>query len=836
LTLSTARNALTPAISPFPSREVSWVEFLKARIVRDWRPGEFDFERLHFVPNPESPHTMMHYCSKAACGIRLNRGWECAPCRKDWLVAKAAGTEYEVWRAVPRVRLPRRIGCDVPGCARSHASKGFCRRHVHHFNRRIDRTLDAAQWAESALPALDFTPACLVPTCSATSDAKHGLCGIHTDSFLGARTERIRVGKSIIGVEKWVSLRFEPPLNGVSKTYGSASATPFFVLPEPLRWELLYAIQQRDLIGRARFDPVDVRGLYKSLRDDEVLSAVGLIGLGLPPRNSNIRGLITEWQDHIDSAEREWSGQDDRDPWIVYLRDLDLKPTVKGAPGARASVDLRDFRQRWIAESLRRWYRAAPRHYAEVYHVANSWKIVDQILTARGTPKSALGALDMDAVIARLRKEWGNSSRQSQGITSIERVMSFSRTDEILAPTWAEIPATFFVDRKRHHTRNTKLGGKEGDEDFRFIPQPIVDWMMDHLGHYTHRDDYGTAEARVMIFLQERAGRRTSETTNLRDDCISYDSAGHPYLKWDKGKPPYGPGKRIPIHQETHDVIRQWQQLKKEHGVESEWLFPSRAYKMADRTYANGYLASRVSDFAQFIAREHPFPGTAEDAHGNLIHFDITSVDPYAFRHAFAQRLADATDENGNSTTPPDVLQDYMGHANFNTTMGYYQVSARRKKRALQFIPPRRLNMMGQAVEIDRERDSYTRTPVTLGHCTEPHNVQRHGDGCVIDYACESCPFFLVDPLERDGLLAKREHMSLRLERAKVINSPSHILDHYVARIEDCTRIIQGIDIYVSELPFEERTRIEGALAAMADVRKRALAARSIDIRPLMRA
>ena len=76
--------------------------------------------------------------------------------------------------------------------------------------------------------------------------------------------------------------------------------------------------------------------------------------------------------------------------------------------------------------------------------------------------------------------------------------------------------------------------------------------------------------------------------------------------------------------------------------------------------------------------------------------------------------------------------------------------------------------------------------------------------------------------------------MRIRLERARVINSPSHILDHYVARIADCNRIIAGIDAYVADLPDLERERIEAALNAMADVRRRAMAARTIDIRPLL--
>jgi integrase len=43
---------------------------------------------------------------------------------------------------------------------------------------------------------------------------------------------------------------------------------------------------------------------------------------------------------------------------------------------------------------------------------------------------------------------------------------------------------------------------------------------------------------------------------------------------------------------------------------------------------------------------------------------------PHSFRHAFAQRLADAADENGLSTTPPDVLCELTGQKSHATMTG----------------------------------------------------------------------------------------------------------------------------------------------------------------------
>ena len=104
----------------------------------------------------------------------------------------------------------------------------------------------------------------------------------------------------------------------------------------------------------------------------------------------------------------------------------------------------------------------------------------------------------------------------------------------------------------------------------------------------------------------------------------------------------------------------------------------------------------------------------------------------------------------------------------------------------------------------------------------------------MVDHACESCPFFLVDPLEREGMEAKRAALKVKLERARAINAQPHVLDHYEARIKDTTTIIEGIDASVAGLPPAERDAIRHAIAQMADIRRRATAPRSIDLRHLL--
>ncbi|MFD6393581.1 hypothetical protein [Nocardia sp. NPDC060259] len=100
-----------------------------------------------------------------------------------------------------------------------------------------------------------------------------------------------------------------------------------------------------------------------------------------------------------------------------------------------------------------------------------------------------------------------------------------------------------------------------------------------------------------------------------------------------------------------------------------------------------------------------------------------------------------------------------------------------------------------------------------------------------LSHSCESCPFFRVDPLEREGMVAKRFELKVQLERSTVINAPQHMIDHFHARIRHCDAIIDGIDTYLAQIPDAERRAIEAALEAMADIRRRASSPRRIDLR-----
>ena len=73
------------------------------------------------------------------------------------------------------------------------------------------------------------------------------------------------------------------------------------------------------------------------------------------------------------------------------------------------------------------------------------------------------------------------------------------------------------------------------------------------------------------------------------------------------------------------------------------------------------------------------------------------------------------------------------------------------------------------------------------------------------------------------------------LERAAVIASPQHMIDHFHDRVRRCETIIDGVDTYRAQLPSSERTAIEAARRSIADIRQRASTPRRIDLRTLLR-
>jgi len=113
--------------------------------------------------------------------------------------------------------------------------------------------------------------------------------------------------------------------------------------------------------------------------------------------------------------------------------------------------------------------------------------------------------------------------------------------------------------------------------------------------------------------------------------------------------------------------------------------------------------------------------------------FDASLITPYALRHSYAQRHADAG-------VPVDVLKELMDHVSVTTTMGYYRVSLKRKQQAIRSVGPLATDAAGNPAPFTSPT-AYQRASVAVpfGNCTEPSNVKAGGGACPIRFQCAGC-------------------------------------------------------------------------------------------------
>jgi hypothetical protein len=76
------------------------------------------------------------------------------------------------------------------------------------------------------------------------------------------------------------------------------------------------------------------------------------------------------------------------------------------------------------------------------------------------------------------------------------------------------------------------------------------------------------------------------------------------------------------------------------------------------------------------------------DDRGQPVPFDRDAIIPHAFRHTYAQTLAD-------QGVPAPVLRDLMDHRSLDTTLGYYRVTDTRKRDAMQLMASHTIDNRG---------------------------------------------------------------------------------------------------------------------------------------------
>ena len=197
-------------------------------------------------------------------------------------------------------------------------------------------------------------------------------------------------------------------------------------------------------------------------------------------------------------------------------------------------------------------------------------------------------------------------------------------------------------------------------------------------------------------------------------------------------------------------------------------------------------------------------------------------ITPYALRHSYAQRHADAG-------VPVDVLKELMDHVSVTTTMGYYQISFKRKQQAIRAVGQLATDAAGNPAPF-ASTTAYERASVAVpfGNCTEPSNVNAGGGTCPIRFQCAGCGFYRPDP---SYLPALEQHIAgLRADRetARAMDAAGYVLASLTAEIDAFTAVTEAMHRKLSQMDPAQRAEIEEA----SRILRRARAARTLPLIP----
>ena len=161
-----------------------------------------------------------------------------------------------------------------------------------------------------------------------------------------------------------------------------------------------------------------------------------------------------------------------------------------------------------------------------------------------------------------------------------------------------------------------------------------------------------------------------------------------------------------------------------------------------------------------------------------------------------------------------------MDHRHINTTMGYYQITAKRKREAVTALASFVVDRAGWAAPTATPATYEARSvAVPFGNCIEPSNVKAGGKSCPVRFQCAGCGFYRPDP---SYIPAIEEHLNtLRADRqtAHAMDVADFVVDNLTAQIDAFTNVLHVMTDKLNTLSDDERNRISEASAVLRKAR-----------------
>lgn len=814
-------------VIPLRPKQDKWIQWLKANVDTNWRPEEWRQEVWLFTGKAESPMSVVAACSVARCRT-LVKGGLCVQCRRAFQTSELPIDEF-VGSYEPRkhrVFNKYQGECcivEVGGtrCHRVSYYRGLCSYHRRAWSEAKNDApgLTLAAWVDGPglrLPPAGAEPRCHVLGCERGVTGKKVLCHLHQGRYRQA-------GVSVSEVE---FARCQTP-------YLATNQFSLGPLSELLRWELLYAMQARDRRG-GRLDPVPVRQIVRRFLDGGVSTIVDherVGALSTQASSLNLKAHLIEFARTVRDAHDEVMSVDlsAGTTWDLVSMGLMQDPAVHGGNRRnRSNVDFGVITQPWLRELTRVWAKEQtdPRLIRDAVRFIGYASAALNDRHDGGNDPRSLGGLDADAVVEAYRSRRNKSGallgakHRRRELSTFFEVIGYARSHDLAH----ELPGSFRLERS-HVIASDEI---RDEEVGKAIPDYVcaqLDASIDLIGrnfvYGSYSEEIRHEMFRAAYIILRDTGRRPSEVCTLSVDCVK-NSDGEATLLWDNHKAGRM-GRGLPIVQSTVKAIERWATLRRTITVPSvsdSFLFPAKRARGKHPHMGTQALSSAVRFWADSLPR---LDSNIPDGEGNPLPFDRSAIFPYAFRHTYAQRHADAG-------VPVDVLRDLMDHKDINTTTGYYVVTAERKRTAVEKLAPLAIDRSGRSAPIGSDATYQAKSvAVPFGNCIEPSNVKAGGQACPTRFQCAGCGFYRPDPSFLPAIEEQINALKTDRETAMAFESAEFVITNLTAQIDAYTEILQTLQRGVELVDDAEREAINEASRIM----RRARAGRDRPLLPL---
>ena len=687
--------------------------------------------------------------------------------------------------------LPARLdGCAVVGCQRMSPSPRslLCEPHRRRYRRKPGTSLEQFLTDPQVLPLPPLGP-CNVTACTRRAESEHGYCPTHYVRWRNAITadphtdeQHWQLTQSAVSVGGQVSLRGLSPLVVV---------------------ELLFGVQQR-VSGATKITDVNLRAVCDTMRREQAPAIAACPVQRVPGKPA--RALADALARHVRRALADPGLERAGEVWDLALF---------GHPGR---LSFTGISQPWLAGAAKAWAgEQLPRRRgggaSRVRENVNALARLSESLRTRddhGLAPQLLGRPDIEAFLHRLAylESTGTISRYHRNVICrcVRAALSGIRALGLTRPgrAAAGLPGDFGLGRA-----DIPAEAQRG-EPGRDLPPEIMAVLCANL------ESLHPAEVRTATQIGIDTGRRPEEILVLPLHCLARDTDGGPVLVYDNAKADRL-SRRLPITESTAAVITTQQARVRQRFPDTPAgelkLLPSpRRNPNGHRAISIAMLGDRHREWSDGLGPLHTSDGGE---------FDKTKIVPYAYRHTYAQRHADAG-------VGIDVLAELLDHRNLNVTRGYYRVGEDRRRAAVDTVTAMSFDRHGNRIWreaqalLDSEHARYAvgEVAVPYGRCTEPSNVAAGGDACPVRFRCAGCDHFRTDvsylpdlTVYLDDLLQTRERLAAAIhgvdEWARADATPSQ------AEITVIRRLISRINGDLGQASDAERATIDEAVTVM---------------------